>query len=215
MELETSKLSYTYTAAAALAFPDIHIKSGQKALILGQSGVGKSTLLHLLGLLLQPTAGSLLYNGQAVQQLSATKKNIFRAQNLGIIFQKSHFVQSLNVAQNIKLACYLAQKKPDEVFLENTANTLNIRHLFDKKTYELSIGEQQRIGILRAMITQPSLLLADEPTSSLDDHSCAQVTQQLLQLSNQIGATLVIVTHDQRLKSSIDNHVILSSHEHI
>jgi lipoprotein-releasing system ATP-binding protein len=211
MQIRSKALSYQYNQQQpALHFPDFDLPSASKLLVMGQSGVGKSTLLHLLGLLLQPTAGQLVFDNTNITTLNTNQTNTFRARHLGIIFQKPHFVQSLSVAENIVLPCFLAQKPVDRKYLEDTANNLNIKHLFKQKTYQLSLGEQQRVGILRTLLAKPALLLADEPTSSLDDQNCEQVLELLSAQSQLLGASLIIVTHDSRLKSKINNQLILS-----
>lgn len=210
MQIKAENLQYQYDAGQNLSFPDFDLGSGEKLLILGQSGVGKSTLLHLLGLLLNPTAGNIAFEGQSFGGSSAKQINHFRAQNIGIIFQKPHFVQSLNVLENINLANFLAQKPSDRAFVDSLILQLGLLPYLHKKTYELSLGEQQRVGILRALATKPKLLLADEPTSSLDDGNCQKVLELLHKLSADIKASLIVVTHDQRLKASFQQHLTLA-----
>lgn len=179
-------------------------------LLLGNSGTGKTTLLHLIGGLLQPSSGNIKINYTDITRLSATALDRFRGKNIGIVFQQSHFVQALSVIENLLLAQQLAGCKKDEQLIRQYLTQLQILDKLNSKTNQLSIGEQQRVAIVRAVIQQPKLILADEPTSALDDVNCQEVATLLSQQANQIGAALVIVTHDARLKNKYANHLYIN-----
>lgn len=202
-------LTFSYSSLKKFNFPDLRCDDGDALLILGQSGSGKTTLLHLLALLLQPESGEIRLNGQSLQPLSARQKARVRAQELGIIYQRAHFVSALSVLDNILLANYLGNKKQDKEKATYLADQLGFsEHLF-KKTHQLSQGEQQRASIARSLMNEPSVILADEPTASLDDINCRKVVALLKEQSQSIGASLIVVTHDQRLKDAFSNRVEL------
>ena len=207
--LTTRDLTFDYGPAKQFAFPDVHCVSQETLLILGQSGTGKTTFLHLLALLLRPQSGSVTIDQTDLTQLSASQTAAFRAKHIGIVYQKPHFVSSLSVLDNLILANYLANKPQQKDRARDLASQLGFSEHLDKKTNQLSQGEQQRVSIARAVMNQPDLILADEPTSSLDDGNTDRVVQLLRQQSAQVGASLVVVTHDQRLKDAFPNQVFL------
>lgn len=207
--ISTKNLSYQYAGRNAINYPDVAVESGNALLILGKSGCGKTTLLHLLGGLQHPSKGNIFIHNQDIACLTEKKLDHFRGQHIGFIFQRSYFVQSLTVKDNILLAPYLAKKGADNTRILQLAQTLGIDHLLHKLPSTLSQGEQQRVSIARAIIHHPDLVLADEPTSSLDDENTATVAGLLLQLCRENGAALVVVTHDERLKNLIANQITL------
>ncbi|WNJ19224.1 ATP-binding cassette domain-containing protein [Pontibacter sp. G13] len=191
-------------------FPDIQCPSGESLLILGQSGKGKTTLLHLLAGLLRPSAGEILIGQQNLSSLSLKRLDAFRGKNIGIVFQRAHFVQGMTVAGNLKLAQYLAGLPTDMGRIEEVLDRLGILSKLHQPTQRLSLGEQQRVAIARAVLNRPEVLLADEPTSSLDDYHTEEVVKLLEEQAQDAGASLVIVTHDNRLKSRFSRSVLLS-----
>ncbi len=207
--LKTEGLSYTYDGKNTIHFPNIDCQKGEHWLLLGQSGTGKTTLLHLLGGLRQAQQGSVIVDNQDLKTLNTTQLDHFRGKNIGIVFQQSHFVQSLNIEENLLLAQYLAGNKQDKTIVYNLLKRLNLAHKLKVKPSNLSQGEQQRVAIARALVNQPIVILADEPTSALDDDNCNEVTQLLEEQAKAHNATLLIVTHDQRLKSYFHNQVTL------
>jgi len=209
--LVANHLSFSYTPERAFYYPSFSCADGETLLILGNSGTGKTTLLHLLALLLNPQGGSFQVQQKELVNLSASEAGKFRAENLGIIYQKPHFVASLNVMDNLLLANYLADKSLDKKKVKELAASLGIEGLLQKNIMNLSGGEQQRVSIVRALMNRPQLILADEPTSNLDDENCEKVHALLEEQSKNIGASLIIVTHDQRLKKSNQNIVQLQS----
>ncbi|QKZ15526.1 ABC transporter ATP-binding protein [Spirosoma sp. KUDC1026] len=207
--LSTHQLTFAYGPAKQFAFPDVHCANREALLILGRSGTGKTTFLHLLALLLKPKSGSVTINQTDLTQLSAAETAAFRAKHVGIVYQKPHFVSSLSVMDNLLMANYLANKPQDRDRARSLAQQLGFGDHLDKRTHQLSQGEQQRVSIARSVMNQPDLILADEPTSSLDDENTDRVIKLLTEQSEQIGASLVVVTHDQRLKDVFPNRVNL------
>lgn len=202
-------LTFSYSPQKRFSFPDIVCNDREALLILGQSGKGKTTLLHLMALLLRPEGGQVLINDQDITPLSVAEAAAVRASQIGIIYQRPHFVSSLNVLDNVLLSSYLAQKPQDKARAKQLAEQLGFADHLSKKTNQLSQGEQQRVSIARALMNNPAVILADEPTSSLDDINCDKVIELLKNQSEQIGASLVVVTHDQRLKDAFAKQVKL------
>ena len=207
--IRSQGLSFGYNSTQQFRFPDLGAKHGDPLLILGESGKGKTTLLHLLAGLIRPKAGSIYVNEQDITQMSTRKLDTFRGRHIGLVFQKSHFVSSLTVKDNLRLSQYLAGERHYEDLIMVLLNRLNLTGKLREKTYRLSIGEQQRVAIARAVLNDPDVILADEPTSALDDSNTEEVINLLESAAKAAKAALVIVTHDMRLKDLISNRVEL------
>lgn len=207
--LRTENLTYSYDEQQSIAFPDIRCKAGEHWLLLGQSGTGKTTLLHLLAGLRRPQSGTLEVAGQNMYALKGAALDRFRGQHIGIVFQQSHFVRSLSVAENLQAGQFFAKQPQDKSRIRSLLEQLNLGHKLQAKPQELSIGEQQRMAIARALVNKPSIILADEPTSALDDDNCAEVIRLLEEQAQQQNAALLIVTHDQRLKDYFQHQINL------
>jgi ABC-type lipoprotein export system ATPase subunit len=208
--LQTKDVYFSYTSGVSFHFPDIDCAAGETVLITGSSGKGKTTLLHLLAGILKPSAGEILVGQTNMAEMSGKRLDSFRGKRIGIIFQQSHFIQSLPVQDNLVMPLYCSRQPILYKEAGELAAQLGIQHLLKKKSTELSQGEQQRLSIARAVIHRPKLLLADEPTSSLDDGNCEKVIDLLLEQTATCKAALVIVTHDQRVKQKITNAIHLS-----
>ena len=206
--IRTRCLKFDYDNKVFFKFPDINLKGNENLLIIGSSGIGKTTLLHLLAGLLSSKSGSIELYGKKISELSSHKLDNFRRDNIGIIFQRPHFVNSLNVKENLQLAQYIANKK-DYGRIESILKSLNIFDKSNKKTNQLSQGEKQRASIALAIINSPKLILADEPTSSLDDDNCNNVIKLLKKQASEFGAQLIVITHDSRLKKHFKNSIEL------
>jgi len=207
--LSTKNLTFGYSLHHKFSFPDLHCNPTQTLLILGNSGSGKTTYLNLLGLLIQPTSGDITINGTKCVSLNSRQIVDFRALNIGLVYQKPYFINSLSVIDNLLLANYLSNKKLNVEKAKTLAKTLGFSGMLSKNVQELSGGEQQRVCIARALMNNPKIILADEPTSALDDTNCENVISLLKNQSEAIGAALVIVTHDQRLKNKFTNQITL------
>ena len=211
--LVTKDLCYQYFNAPPICFPDLECQKGESILILGPSGTGKTTFLHLLGGLIRPTHGKLILNHTDLGTLSDKNLDLFRGQNIGIIFQKPHFIKSLTVWENLLLAAALAGKKANKKRMLDLLDRLNIAHKIESMTDQLSLGEQQRVAIARALVNEPMLILADEPTSALDDKNGEEVATLLEDESKRLEAALLIVTHDNRLQTKFKKTITLASSE--
>ncbi|MEO1712960.1 MAG: ATP-binding cassette domain-containing protein [Bacteroidota bacterium] len=207
--LATKSLKYQYPGQAAMEFPDIQCQQGEHWLLIGPSGSGKTTLLHLLGGLLTSPLGEVRVKETALNTLSGSALDQFRGREIGIIFQKAHFVRALNVEENLLLAQKLAGAKLDKERVKTLLERLNIGHKLKARPDRLSQGEQQRVAIARALVNQPAIILADEPTSALDDQNAREVIQLLEEQAMAVNATLLVVTHDARLKDHIANQIEL------
>ena len=207
--ISTNQLHFSYGKGVSFQFPDISSANGDTLLITGGSGKGKTTLLHLLGGLLRPQSGEITIAGTNIASLSDKKLDRFRGKNIGLVLQQSYFVAALNVLDNVVFASWLATGKQAADKAKQLLEQLDLREQMHKLPSQLSIGQQQRVSIARALINEPKLLLADEPTSSLDDDNAFIVADMLTNLSKQYGSALVVVTHDQRLKERFPNQIIL------
>ena len=209
--IQTSNLTYSFSKGPSLIFPSIQAEENSELLILGSSGTGKTTLLHLLAGLRKPTSGEVEVNGVKLSSLSGGSLDRFRGKNIGVVFQTSHFVQSLSVIDNILLAPYFSNNKVSKSDAEKMLDRLNILSKKNKKTSTLSVGEQQRVAIARALLNNPSLILADEPTSALDDENAKDVLNLLREQTHALNAALLIVTHDNRLKDEVKQRIELTA----
>ena len=198
-------VTHSYNNRSKLSFSDWQINAGERWLLLGASGSGKTTLLHVLTGILAPSAGEVTIANTAIYQLSSKKLDQFRGRNIGIVFQRPHLIKSLTIVENLLLAQSFAQLPENHERIHQVLQSLGIA---DKKTAypnELSQGQLQRVSIARAVINKPALLIADEPTSSLDDKNAQAVLQLLMQQSELNNATLVVATHDTRVKDAFTN----------
>lgn len=207
--IEVNNLTYTYPTGRKLHFPSFAVERGEHCLLLGESGCGKTTLLHLLGGLLRTTAGSIAVAGQDLSALSEAGLDRFRGEHLGFIFQRNHLITALNVEQNLLLAPYLFGGKKQSSRVNEVLGALNLPTIQKSRITTLSQGQAQRVAIARALMNKPEVILADEPTSALDDKNCEAVIDLLMSIANENQTTLVIATHDSRLKSKVKRQIEL------
>jgi ABC-type lipoprotein export system ATPase subunit len=207
--LKTNQLQYQYTQEKKLFFPDFNLNQGETGLLLGESGSGKTTLLHILAGLRAPTQGSVFYDETDIYQLGSTQRDQFRGKNIGLVFQTAEFVNALSVLENLMLPLFLNHEFQDEHKAKHLLEKVGLFHKINKKPFELSIGEQQRISIIRSVIQSPKLIFADEPTSALDDKNAHHVIELLLEISQENNSSLLIVTHDHRWSPFINNTIQL------
>jgi len=206
--IKTESLKFSYDGKKYFDFPDINLDSGENLLIIGNSGIGKTTLLHLLAGILKPKSGSINVSGIEISKFSDTELDKFRGDNIGIVFQRPHFIYSLTINENLKLAQYLSPSKTSGD-AEKILESLNINDKYQQKPNQLSEGEKQRVSIALALINSPNLILADEPTSSLDDFNCDNVIKLLKKQAKDHKAQLIVITHDARLKKHFKNNLNL------
>ncbi|EAZ81017.1 ABC transporter ATP-binding protein [Algoriphagus machipongonensis] len=205
MLLQTKGLAFTHPGQKTIHFEDIEISEGESLLVLGKSGSGKTTLLNLLAGLAKPDQGEVKVDGKVLSSLSGQKLDLFRGQNIGIVFQKPHLIAALNVLENLQMANYFGKKKNGQ--LVQILQDLGLSEKRKSSVQTLSEGEAQRVSIARALANEPKLILADEPTSSLDDVNTEKVIKLLQSQAEKINAALIIVTHDQRVKNHISKFI--------
>ncbi len=203
--IKIKQLSYKYPNGPLIHFPDFEVKGGESLLVLGESGCGKTTLLHLLAGLIRPTTGEIWINDNLISKINNSQMDQFRGEHIGLVFQKNYFIESLSVLENLIISPYPTTKKRAEIIAER----LGIMETLNRYPNQLSVGQQQRASIGRAVMNAPQLLLADEPTSALDYRNCKNVINLLLEEAINNNAALVIVTHDDRLKEEVHNSIEL------
>jgi ABC-type lipoprotein export system ATPase subunit len=199
-------LTQAYNGATVLNVASWRAEQGAQWLMLGPSGSGKTTLLHVLAGILRPTSGQVTVADQDMMALSPASLDRFRGKHIGIVLQRLHLIDSLSVLNNLLLAQYMAGEAQDAARVREVLASLDLADKAGARPHELSHGQAQRVAVARAVMNRPKLLLADEPTSNLDDIRCVQVLDLLLSQAKACGATLVIATHDQRIKSRVANH---------
>ncbi len=202
--IRIENLDFGYSDQKILNIPELEVGESQHLMILGKSGSGKTTLLHIIGGLLNPRSGKVVFGDLDLYGLNANKLDRFRGQNIGLIFQKSHLISALTVEGNLSLTQYLSGIPKDRARIKEVLSDLGLAEKLNSKVRRLSQGEQQRVTIARALLNRPKVILADEPTASLDDDNASKVIKLLKNQANKYNATLVIATHDQRVKDEFD-----------
>ncbi|HEY8252867.1 MAG TPA: ATP-binding cassette domain-containing protein [Burkholderiales bacterium] len=193
-------LAHRYGKHEALRLSEWKVAQGERWLVLGPSGCGKSTLLHVIAGLIQPAEGEVEVSGENLRKLEGARMDRWRGSTVGIVLQALHLVRHLSVRDNLRLAQYLAHVPQDNARIADTLGALGVGEKTARRPSELSQGEQQRVAIARAVVNRPKLLLADEPTANLDDSAAAKVVELLAEQAARHGATLVVATHDSRVK---------------
>ena len=207
--LRLSGIRHNYGAREALALERFEAAQGEHWLVLGASGSGKTTFLNLVAGLLRPSEGEVEVGGKALASLKGSELDQWRGRNVGIVPQKLHLVSSLTVLQNLLLAPYLAGLSSGLSRATELLEALSLREKTKDKPHQLSHGQAQRVAIARAVMNRPKLLLADEPTSNLDDENCLVSLELLRNQSRECGATLIVATHDQRAKALFEKRLAL------
>ena len=206
--LEVSKVSKTYgsgeAAVKALKKVSFSVPKGEYVAIVGESGSGKSTLLNMIGALDTPTSGKVIISGKEIFSMNDRKLTIFRRRNIGFIFQAFNLIPELTVEQNIVFPVLLDYQKPDRKYLEELLSVLNLKERRRHLPSQLSGGQQQRVAIGRALITRPSLILADEPTGNLDTANSREVIALLKEASRKYEQTIVMITHSRSIAQTAD-----------
>jgi ABC-type lipoprotein export system ATPase subunit len=209
MIISAENITFSYSKEQLFHMPNLYCSAGSTILITGDSGKGKTTYLHILAGLLKPTKGEIKIDGTNILELSESKNDKFRGKNIGVVFQKSHFISALTVLENLEMASWLALGKKNTTRAVKLLEQLDITKQANKLPSQLSIGQQQRVSIARALMNEPKVLLADEPTSSLDNKNADKVIELLTSLSKEYKAALIIVTHDGRIKERFSNQITL------
>ncbi len=209
ISLKNVEFSYSHQAPF-LKLEELKLMAGEKVFLYGPSGCGKSTLLNILAGVIKPKTGSLSIRDQDIFSLSASKRDQFRGENIGYIFQSFNLLPFLTVRENIELTSLITKKrKSDQVQFEAITKTLKLSSLLGKKSYALSVGEQQRVAVARALYGNPSIVIADEPTSALDEEVSAEFMELLMLLHQEKKFLLLFVSHDKRLMKYFDRVISL------
>jgi putative ABC transport system ATP-binding protein len=205
--LNISRITLGYQSQAVLEFDGLELPKGGQCLITGASGSGKTTLLYAIAGLVRVMAGRIVVGNTDITTLSEAALDHFRGQQIGMIFQTLHLMRSLTVLDNLLLASYVSDLPQQPERAQALLTELGIADKADALPETLSQGQAQRVAIARAVLHRPALILADEPTSSLDDDACAGVIGLIRRVARETGATLVISTHDCRVKEHF-SHII-------
>ena len=192
------------TAVHALKKVSFSVPKGEYVAIVGESGSGKSTLLNMIGALDTPTSGKVKIGGKDIFSMDDRKLTVFRRRNIGFIFQAFNLIPELTVEQNIIFPMLLDYQKPNEKYLEELLTVLNLKERRNHLPSQLSGGQQQRVAIGRALITRPSLILADEPTGNLDTQNSSEVIALLKEASRKYEQTIIMITHNRSTAQTAD-----------
>lgn len=212
--LEVQSISKTYgsgeTAVHALKHVSFSVPRGEFVAVIGESGSGKSTLLNILGGLDTPTSGEVYIDGKDTFSMKEKNLTVFRRRNIGFIFQAFNLIPELTVEQNMIFPILLDYQKPNKKYLEELLTVLGLKERRNHLPSQLSGGQQQRVAIGRALITHPSLILADEPTGNLDTQNTSEVITLLKEASRQYEQTIIMITHNRRIAQSADRILQIS-----
>ena len=185
------------------------VEKGEFVAIIGPSGSGKSTLLHILGGVDVPTKGSVVINQTDISNLDETALAIFRRRQIGLIYQFYNLIPILTVQENLTLPLLLDGRKPDEKQISTLVKRLGLEHRLDHLPNQLSGGQQQRVSIGRALVNNPALMLADEPTGNLDSENSKEIISLLRQFNKDFNQTVIIITHDEKIANSADRVITI------
>ena len=208
--IQSRGLRFAYPGNKPLRFADVSVVQGGTLLLRGPSGSGKSTWLALASGMLTPTAGEVVVSGQSVGALSAAARDAWRARHIGFLPQKLHLSDALSVADNLGLVFFAAGLPVDKTAVAQVLQALDIAALAARKSSQLSGGQAQRVALARALLLRPTVILADEPTASLDDAACAASLNLLRDCAGELKATLVVATHDARVVQALPQASVLA-----
>lgn len=211
--LEVKNLSKIYgkdeTKVVALDNVSFSVKQGEFVAIIGPSGSGKSTLLHILGGVDVPTKGSVIINGTDISALDETNLAIFRRRQIGLIYQFYNLIPILTVEENLTLPLLLDGRKPNQKIIDSLVKTLGLENRLKHLPSQLSGGQQQRVSIGRALMNNPALMLADEPTGNLDSENTKEIISLLKKFNKENNQTLIVITHDERIALAADRVIAI------
>ncbi|WP_054027620.1 ABC transporter ATP-binding protein [Bacillus sp. FJAT-28004] len=197
------------TAVKALDDVSFSVKKGEFVAIIGPSGSGKSTLLHMLGGVDRPTSGKVLIENTDIYKLNETQLAIFRRRQIGLIYQFYNLIPVLTVEENITLPMLLDEHKVDKKQFDDIVKTLNLQSRLGHLPNQLSGGQQQRVSIGRALISNPAIMLADEPTGNLDSKNSGEIIDLLKMFNKTFNQTLIVITHDERIALQADRVIVI------
>jgi putative ABC transport system ATP-binding protein len=203
-------LAHRYDSTEVLRLPEWKVAQGERWLVLGPSGCGKTTLLHVLAGLIRPSEGEVVVSETDLRKLDGAQLDRWRGSTVGIVLQALHLVRHLSVRDNLRLAQYMARAPQDNARIAETLGALGIADKAARRPADLSEGERQRVAIARGVVNRPKLLLADEPTANLDDAAAARAADLLVEQAARHGATLVVATHDARVKQHFEKRLDLA-----
>lgn len=216
IEIKNLKYSYPGQAKPVLVIPDFSVESGEELFLFGPSGTGKTTLLEVLAGVISPDEGEVHILGQDLAKMSAKARDAFRAEHMGYVFQSFNLIPYLSVLENIQLPLHLSPGRRARLgnvdinlVIRALCGNLGIADLLDKNVTELSVGQQQRVAVARALLGKPNLLLADEPTSALDTDHREKFLKLMFELSELYGTTVVFVSHDRTIQPLFSRTVAL------
>lgn len=198
------------TGVTALNGVNLEINKGEFVALIGASGSGKSTLMHLIGGIDRPTSGSVIIDGNEIYQSNESELAIFRRRNIGIIYQFYNLIPTLTAEENIMLPRLLDNRKPDQEKLQSILETIGLTDRAKHLPSQLSGGEQQRVSVGRALINDPALILADEPTGNLDSKSSHEIIDLLKLANKRYNQTLLMITHDEKIALQADRIITIS-----
>lgn len=211
--LEVTNLCKTYgkgdTMVKALDNVSFSVEKCEFLAIIGPSGSGKSTLLHILGGVDVPTSGSVVINQTDISNLDETALAIFRRRQIGLIYQFYNLIPILTVQENLTLPLLLDGRKPDKKQIDTLVKRLGLENRLDHLPNQLSGGQQQRVSIGRALVNNPALMLADEPTGNLDSENSKEIISLLRQFNKEFNQTVIIITHDEKIANSADRVITI------
>src|SRR5690606_20682656 len=213
--LNAKDIYKSYGKLQILKGVNLEVEKGEIVGIVGASGAGKSTLLHIIGSLASPDAGSVKINGVELNKLSTKKLSDFRNKNIGFIFQFHHLLPEFTALENVCMPAFIAQKskKESEVRARELLDMLNLSHRIAHKPAELSGGQQQRVAVARALINDPAIILADEPSGNLDSDNAQTLNRIFVDLRKDLNQTFIIVTHNEELAEVSDRIVHMKDGE--
>lgn len=194
----------------ALDNVSFEVEKGEFVAIVGESGSGKSTLLHMLGGVDRPTSGKVIIDDEDIYKLSNDKLAIFRRRKVGLIYQFYNLLPILNVEENIKLPCLLDKSPVNEEHFNNLIETLNLKKRLKHLPNQLSGGQQQRVSIGRALINNPAIILADEPTGNLDSKTSDEIVSLLKHFNKKLNQTLIVITHNDEIAKQADRIITIA-----
>lgn len=216
--IHIENLEYAYNnksmseKSTVISIAQWQVQSGETIFLYGDSGSGKTTLLNLLNGIMLPSSGTIAIEGETISELSNSKRDAFRAQNIGVVFQQFNLIPYLTVIKNVQLAAYFAKQKNRDLkqHVAHLIESLNLpSNVLNKQVGQLSVGQQQRVAIVRALINQPKILLVDEPTSALDASARDAFMKLLMNACSENKTTLVFVSHDKSLGKYFDKEIDL------